>query len=191
MSIDCALVICDDSLGLSDSTTILTDDYDHTVDFGTKFEGGERLNPKCFGYGSGYDSDQEEISFTERTTGRTKHHETFNSQSTHNNSPSRKRQKHVEPDSSNSTFNSEDLFDEKADLLNGTHLFKGKEIFSQWILEFVSPNYFTIHNCFQFLFSKYLVLFPGNWKRRIWSRVEGLQQTRLQRGGAFLFTRNF
>ena len=125
MSVNCSLNICDDSLGqFSDFTTVLTDDDDHSVDFGTKFEGGQKFNPKYVGYANEYDSDQD-VSLTERTAERTKHHP---SESSHNIPASRKKLRHLEPesDSSISTFNSEDLDEEKADLTEGVHLLVGK-----------------------------------------------------------------
>jgi hypothetical protein len=129
MSID--WVSCGDSL--SQVASIVDGDH-QSVDFGMCRNNWEFPNSELSTNGSAPDSNIEFYA-----TERTKHH---TSQSAYSFPTSRKKQKldswEPEPNSSSSTFISEELEDlEVADLHSGRNLHAGLEIFSKWILLFV------------------------------------------------------
>ena len=116
------------------STYCISDDQ--SVDFGMLISDRETPKLQCFGHANANDSFQE-CYYTEKT----KH---YASQTTYSNQTSRKKRQRslelLEPerDSSSSSFNLQDIEDgETLDLLNGKHLYAGREIFSRWVLQFV------------------------------------------------------
>ena len=142
--------ICADAL--SPSTYCISDDQcpstycisdDQSVDFGTLISDRETPKLQCFGYANANDSFQE-CYYTEKT----KH---YASQTTYSNQTSRKKRQRslelLEPErySSSSSFNLQDIEDgETLDLLNGKHLYAGREIFSRYILQFVRNAFYIV-----------------------------------------------